>query len=85
MTRCWKGIAAVGILQPLLVTSVNVILSGNRRWQAAKANDMSMVPITRCQADDPATHEWRLLECNLQRQKTWEQRLNVYEHYLKLE
>jgi hypothetical protein len=42
-----------GILQPLLVTHAGVIVSGHRRWRAARAIGLPSVPVVRFGSDDP--------------------------------
>lgn len=64
-----KSIDEQGILTPLLILSSNVIVSGHRRWLAAKQLGVETVPITIFSETDELTIEEALIEANRQRTK----------------
>ena len=61
------SIKAVGVLEPLLVTTDGVIVAGARRWLAAKAAGLKNVPCMRRAFTDQERLEIMLIE-NLQRE-----------------
>jgi hypothetical protein len=121
------SIRETGVVEPLLITRSNKIISGHVRWRAVQevvaesraetratieerliseglsgkalstAVDAEMareletrlaiekVPVTVTQIEQAEEIELLLLECNRQRQKTTEQLLREFEHYLKVE
>ena len=74
-----------GIIEPLIVTAKSVILAGNRRWQAAKKVGITEVPIRKIEIANEADEVRLILDSNRQRQKSMEQRLREFEHYLAIE
>lgn len=62
-----------GILTPLLITRTALILSGHRRWNAAKAAGLSTVPVTLFKSNDELDILEALIESNRQRVKENEQ------------
>ena len=62
-----KSILENGILEPLVVNSQNVILSGARRWKAALKLGLEKVP---CRIENPEDEVKAILEYNRYRQKT---------------
>ena len=74
-----------GILVPLLITRDNVIISGHRRFRAAKTLSISEVPVTMFGSDDPLDIEEALLDSNKHRTKTHSQIVYTYKHYKKIE
>lgn len=54
LTALAASIAAVGVLQPLLIAADNVILDGHRRYEAAKMAGLKQVPYNRIGL--PSTH-----------------------------
>jgi len=73
-----------GILTPLLVTPAGGIVSGNRRWEAARLLKLSAVPAVMIEATDEPIEEV-ILRSNVQRQKTVAQRLREFDRYLIIE
>jgi len=69
------SISENGILEPLVVNSQNVILSGVRRWRAALKLGMDKVP---CRIEDPEDEVKAILEYNRYRQKTPREFYNEY-------
>lgn len=67
------SVKAKGILNPILISPSNVIISGHRRWGAAIAIGLVDVPIVIFGSDDPLDVAEALIESNRQRQKTNEQ------------
>src|SRR4051794_828221 len=63
-----------GVLEPLLITSDDLIIAGHRRWRGAKLAEQNEVPVVPYASSD----EWDILEAliesNRQREKTIEQR-----------
>lgn len=73
-----KSIREQGVLQPLIVTLDRYILSGHRRFQAAKIARVRLVPIIRVpirRADDIDAFVRLLREHNRQRDKTLDEKL----------
>jgi len=69
------SIAAHGILTPLTIDQDGTILSGHRRWQAARAAGLATVPVVVRTVGDPLEAETVLLESNRQREKTYTERM----------
>ena len=59
-----------GVLNPILVTTDGTIISGHRRWGAAIAAGLVVVPVTIFASNDPLDIEEALIESNRQRQKS---------------
>ena len=74
-----------GIIEPLLVTTKHQILAGHRRWQAAIKAGIKQVPVREVEITSKVEEERLILDSNLQREKTTEQRLREYEHYRAIE
>lgn len=68
-----ESIRQKGILNPLLITYDNRIISGHRRWDAAKVADLDEVPVVVFGSDDELDILEALIESNRQRTKTAEQ------------
>jgi len=62
-----------GIYNPLLVTYDDRIISGHRRWDAARKADLDVLPVVVFDSDDELDIEEALIESNRQREKTNEQ------------
>lgn len=65
-----QSIRAKGILQPLIVTEKNEVLSGNRRWKAGVKAGLKAVPVDVRSGLDILEQESFIIESNLQRTKT---------------
>ena len=62
-----------GVYNPLLVTTDDRIISGHRRWDAAKKASLEELPVVVFDSDDELDIEEALIESNRQRQKSNEQ------------
>ena len=77
-----KSIFENGILEPLVVTSQNVILSGARRWKVALKIGLEKIP---CRIEDPEDEVKAILEYNRYRQKTSRELYNEYQLFKERE
>jgi protein gp37/ParB-like chromosome segregation protein Spo0J len=68
-----ESVKQKGILNPLLVTYDNRIISGHRRWDAAKVAGLDFVPVVVFGSNDELDILEALIESNRQRTKTPEQ------------
>lgn len=68
-----ESIRQRGVLNPILITGDNLIVSGHRRWGAAIAAGLETVPVVVYTGDDSLDIEEALIESNRQRSKTNEQ------------
>lgn len=64
-----------GILEPLVIRDDDVILSGHRRWLAAKHLKLDKIPCRTITFDHDLDEKEALIEFNRQRDKTPEQRV----------
>lgn len=70
-----ENIRGQGVLEPLAVKQDGTIISGHRRWRAARAAGMATVPVQIVSyADDLAERE-ALIGFNRQREKTFSQKM----------
>ena len=65
-----KSIKLKGILEPLVIKEDNTILSGHRRWKAAKSLKLDKLPCRIITFSDPLEEMDALIEFNRQRKKT---------------
>lgn len=80
------SIKAHGVLQPLVVTKDNLILSGHRRRQAAGRAGLKEVPvIVRHDLNGGLATDFAWFETNRNREMTTEQRARWYETRAKIE
>lgn len=77
-----ESIKQKGVLNPLLITQHNLIISGHRRWAAALAAGVDVVPVVVFGSTDELDIQEALIESNRQRAKTNEQIGREYD-YLK--
>jgi len=70
---------------PLLVTTDNKILSGHRRWKAAKQLNIETVPVQRVDPDSEQEELLTLLLANKYRDKTPAEKINEGEAWEKIE
>jgi ParB family chromosome partitioning protein len=75
----------VGVLEPLVITNGKKIISGHRRWLAARDAEHDEVPVRYSQFDDDLTEREALIEFNRQRDKTPGQLVNEFEEMLEIE
>ena len=74
-----------GVLEPLVITNGKQIISGHRRWLAAKATDTDRVPVRKSEFDSDLAEREALIEFNRQREKTPGQIVNEFEEMLEIE
>ena len=67
------SISLNGLLEPLVITKENTIISGHRRWLACKNLNMDKVDVRVCDFDD---EKIALVELNRYRNKTATELLN---------
>jgi len=80
-----ESVRKQGVLEPLAVKQDGTIISGHRRWRAARAAGMDTVPVQIVSyADDLAERE-ALIEFNRQREKTFSQRMAEADHLEAIE
>ncbi len=77
-----ESVKQKGVLNPLLVTQQNLIISGHRRWAAAIAVGLDSIPVVVFGSTDELEIQEALIESNRQRAKTNEQIGREYD-YLK--
>lgn len=68
-----ESVAHKGILNPLIITQDNRIISGHRRLDAAKQCDLPKVPVTVFESDDELEIRRAIIHNNISRVKTNEQ------------
>ena len=80
-----ESIRGQGVLEPLAVKQDGTIISGHRRWRAARAAGMATVPVQIVSyADDLAERE-ALIGFNRQREKTFSQKMAEAEQLQAIE
>lgn len=79
-----ESIRTKGILNPLLITHDNRIISGHRRWEAAISIGLDAVPVVVFGSTDDLDIEEALIEANRQRIKTGEQIGREYKHLKRI-
>lgn len=80
-----ESVAEKGVLEPLVITGGKQIISGHRRWVAAKAADLDSVPVRYSEFDSDLAEREALIEFNRQREKTPGQLVNEFEEMLEIE
>jgi N6-adenosine-specific RNA methylase IME4/ParB-like chromosome segregation protein Spo0J len=80
-----ESVAEKGVLEPLVVTNGKEIVSGHRRWLAARDADLDSVPVRYSEFDDDLAEREALIEFNRQREKTPGQIVNEFEEMLEIE
>lgn len=80
-----RKIERVGILEPLIITLNNVILSGHRRWLAAKKLGLDSVPVRVALVNDDLDEVDVLIACNDQRVKTFSEKAAEMAEMKKIE
>ncbi|MCJ7616002.1 MAG: ParB N-terminal domain-containing protein, partial [Desulfobacterales bacterium] len=71
-----ESIKNKGILEPIVILEDDTILSGHRRWLAAKELKLERVPCRSMSFSDELDEKEALIEFNRQRSKTYSQRMN---------
>lgn len=74
-----------GVIEPIVVTQENVIISGHRRNQAAKICGLKEVPVTIVDVKDELEIQKLLILFNEQREKTTEQRAREFKKLKEIE
>jgi len=80
-----ESVREKGVLEPLVITEGKRIISGHRRWLAAKATGTETVPIRKSTFDSDLAEREALIEFNRQREKTPGQIVNEFEEMLEIE
>jgi len=80
-----ESVSENGVIEPLVATTNKQIISGHRRWIAAKTTDVETVPVRTCEFDDDLAEREALIEFNRQREKTPGQIVNEFEEMLAIE
>ena len=80
-----ESVAEKGVLEPLVVTRGKEIISGHRRWLAARDAGLDSVPVRYSEFDDELAEREALIEFNRQREKTRGQIVNEFEEMLEIE
>ena len=80
-----QSVAEKGVLEPLVVTRGKEIISGHRRWLAARDAGLDSVPVRYSEFDDGLAEREALIEFNRQREKTPGQIVNEFEEMLAVE
>jgi ParB-like chromosome segregation protein Spo0J len=80
-----ESVAEKGVLEPLVVTNGKEIISGHRRWLAARDAGLGSVPVRYSEFDDELAEREALIEFNRQREKTPGQIVNEFEEMLEIE
>jgi len=86
LDNVFKGsIAEKGVLEPLVITQGKQIVSGHRRWLAAKDAGLDTVPVRFAEFDSELAEREALIEFNRQREKTLAQIVNEFEEMFEIE
>jgi len=80
-----ESVAEKGVLEPLVITNGKEIVSGHRRWLAARDAGLDSVPVRYSEFDDELAEREALIEFNRQREKTPGQIVNEFEEMLEIE
>lgn len=80
-----ESVQKYGILTPITVTNDNRIVSGHRRYAAAKEAGLSEVPVVIFPTDDELEIEIAVIEANRYREKDNLQKANEYRERLRIE
>lgn len=79
------SIKARGILEPIQIKTDGTIMSGHRRWQAAKSLAIKSVPVKVCAYENDIDERMALIEFNRQREKKYSQRMREAEELEAIE
>lgn len=80
-----ESVAEKGVLEPLVITRGKQIISGHRRWAAAKASGIETAPVRYCEFDSELAEREALVEFNRQREKTDAQLVREFEEIVEIE
>jgi len=82
----YESIKAVGVQEPIVITSENVIISGHRRCNVCKALNIDIVTvIVRDDLIDELDIEEAVLTYNKSREKTTEQKAREFKKFAEIE
>lgn len=73
------SVKSKGVMVPLTITSENVIISGHRRYEAAKMAGLEIVPVGIATFDSELDELEAIIEFNRQREKTFVQKMKEAE------
>lgn len=79
------SVMALGVLEPLLITKNNVIVSGHQRCSAAMLANLETVPVKIIPFEDQLDLDEMLIHANCQRNKTNEMRAREFQHLKRIE
>ena len=79
-----ESVGEKGVLEPLVITDGKEIISGHRRWLAAKATDTDRVPVRKSSFESELEEREALIEFNRQREKSRAQIINEAEELLEI-
>jgi len=74
-----------GILEPLKIKTNGVIVSGHRRWRAAKSLNMEKVPVDIIEFENSLDEREAVIDFNRQRDKTFSQKMKEADELEKIE
>ena len=80
-----ESVRAKGILVPLAVKPDGTIISGHRRWRAAKSLGMVTVPVQVVEYKSDLDEREAIIDFNRQREKTFSQKMAEGEELLVIE
>lgn len=80
-----ESVREKGVLEPIVITEGKEIISGHRRWLAAKNANVDRVPVRYAEFDSELAEREALIEFNRQREKTPGQIVNEAEELLEIE
>lgn len=80
-----ESVREKGVLEPLVVTKGKKIISGHRRWLAAKKAGKDSVPVRYSTFDSTLAEREAVIEFNRQREKTPGQIVNEFEEMVEIE
>jgi ParB/RepB/Spo0J family partition protein len=80
-----ESVKQYGIITPITITHAKQIVSGHRRYGAAKAAGLCQVPIVYFPSDDKFEIEIAVIEANRHREKSNEQKANEYVERVRIE
>jgi len=80
-----ENISDKGILNPITINSDNRIISGHRRWNAAKIVGLAEVPVVIANCENELVEREAILDFNRQREKTIHQKMREAEELEAIE
>lgn len=80
-----ESVSEKGVLEPVVITPNKTIISGHRRWLAAKNADLDKIPARISEFKSDLAEREAVIEFNRQREKTPGQIVNEFEEMLAIE